>query len=63
MGKKCAICGKSPVTGNNVAHSNLKTRRVWEPNLQKVRVVIDGTPRKVLACTRCIRSGKVEKAL
>lgn len=63
MGRKCAICGKGPVTGNNVSHSHLKTKRVWEPNLQKVKAVIEGSPRKVLVCTRCIRSGNVQKAL
>ncbi|MGI6555490.1 MAG: 50S ribosomal protein L28 [Bacillota bacterium] len=63
MGRKCAICGKGPATGNNVSHSHLKTRRTWQPNLQKVKAIIDGSPRKVLVCTRCIRSGKIQKAL
>ncbi len=62
MGKRCAICGKGPVSGNNISHSHAKTRRVWRPNLQKVRAMIDGSPRKVLVCTRCIRSGNVQKA-
>ncbi|HHX94326.1 MAG TPA: 50S ribosomal protein L28 [Clostridia bacterium] len=63
MGRTCAICGKGPATGNNVSHSHVKTRRTWQPNLQKVKAIIDGSPRKVLVCTRCIRSGKIQKAL
>jgi large subunit ribosomal protein L28 len=48
--------------GNNVSHANNKTKRTWQPNLQKVRAVVGKTHRRVRACTRCIRSGKVTKA-
>lgn len=61
MSKICAICGKGPVYGNNVSHANNTTRRRWEPNLQRVRVVVDGVPKKIRVCTRCLRSGKVLK--
>ncbi|NLK00483.1 MAG: 50S ribosomal protein L28 [Clostridia bacterium] len=63
MGRKCAVCGKGPSTGNRISHSNRKTRRTWSPNLQKMRIVVDGTTRRTLVCTRCLRSGRVEKAL
>ncbi|HBT20043.1 MAG TPA: 50S ribosomal protein L28 [Peptococcaceae bacterium] len=63
MGRRCAICGKGPKTGHNVSHSNLKTKRVWAPNLQRVKILLNGTPRRALVCTRCIRSGKIQKAL
>lgn len=63
MGKKCAICGKGRATGNNVSHSHKKTKRVLYPNLQRVKTLVDGSPKRILACTRCIRSGKIEKAL
>ncbi len=62
MARICAICGKSPSTGNNVSHAHNKTRRRWLPNLQKVRMVTaNGTVVHVRACTRCIRSGAVVK--
>lgn len=61
MAQVCEICGKRPASGNNVSHSNRKTRRVWNPNLQKTRAVINGVVRRVRVCTRCIRSGRVTK--
>lgn len=61
MAQVCEICGKRPASGNNVSHSNRKTRRVWNPNLQRTRAVIDGVVRRVRVCTRCIRSGRVTK--
>ena len=63
MSRKCDICGKGPSFGNNVSHANNKTRTVWYPNLQKVRAVKNGSILTVKACTRCIRSGHVTKAL
>ncbi|MCD5397832.1 50S ribosomal protein L28 [candidate division NPL-UPA2 bacterium] len=61
MSKVCDICGKEPSTGHNVSHSHRKTKRRWLPNLQRVRAVVDGIPKKLRACTACIRSGKVQK--
>lgn len=62
MAKKCENCGKTPQSGNNVSHSNIKTKRRFEPNLQTVRHQSpDGSVRKVKLCTRCIRSGAVTK--
>ncbi len=63
MSKICEICGKGPSFGNNVSHANNKTRRIWNPNLQKVKAVRNGTVRSIRVCTRCIRSGHVTKAL
>ncbi|HME90017.1 MAG TPA: 50S ribosomal protein L28 [Myxococcaceae bacterium] len=62
MAWKCSICGKSPLVGHNVSHANNKTKRRTLPNLQKVRAVVDGCTQRVLACTRCIKAGKVVKA-
>ncbi|MDL2216280.1 50S ribosomal protein L28 [Desulfovibrio sp. OttesenSCG-928-M14] len=62
MAKKCENCGKIPQSGNLVSHSNIKTKRRFNPNLQSVRHQgADGSVRKVLLCTRCIRSGAVTK--
>ena len=60
--RQCAVCGKKPSVGNNVSHANNKTKRRWNPNLQRVKANLDGTVRYIKACTRCIRSGKVKKA-
>jgi large subunit ribosomal protein L28 len=62
MAKVCQICGKGPVTGNNVSHANNKTRRRWLPNLKKVHMVAaSGSSTRARVCTRCIRSGAVVK--
>jgi len=63
MAKICEVCGKKPVTGNNVSHSHHKTRRRWLPNLQRVRAVINGATKRVKVCTNCLKSGKVLKAI
>ncbi len=62
MARVCDICGKGPTYGNNVSHANNKTRRRWEPNLQRARVLVDGKPKRIRVCTSCLRSGKVTKA-
>ncbi len=61
LAKECEICGKKPVYGNNISHAHNTTRRRWEPNLQKVRALVEGVPKKIRVCTRCLRSGKVIK--
>lgn len=62
MARKCEHCGKIPQSGNLVSHSNIKTKRRFNPNLQSVRhQTPDGTVRKILLCTRCIRSGVAVK--
>ena len=63
MGKFCEVCGKGVVYGNNVSHSHLKTKRTWKPNIQRVRAVVEGEVKRVNVCTRCLRSGKVERAI
>lgn len=61
MSRKCDICGKGPMVGNNVSHAHNLTRRRWLPNLQKVRAKVNGTPQRLTVCTQCIRSGAVQK--
>jgi len=63
MARACEICGKSPVVGHNVSHSNIKTKRRWYPNLQRVHAIQKGTHRRIRVCTRCLRSGLVTKAV
>lgn len=62
MAKECAICGKKTVFGRNVSHAHNVTSRTMEPNLQRVRALVEGTVRRIAVCTRCLRSGKVTKA-
>ncbi len=62
MAKRCEICGKEPVAGKNVSHSNRHTPRMFRPNLQKVRVVMeDGSIKTMKVCTKCLKAGKVRK--
>jgi large subunit ribosomal protein L28 len=63
MSRVCEICGKGPSYGHNVSHANNKTRRVWYPNLHRVKVLRDNTVVRMKVCTRCIRSGKIVKPL
>ena len=56
------MCGKGPAFGNSRSHSMVATKRRFEPNLQKVRIQVGGTPRREYVCTRCLKSGKVLKA-
>lgn len=63
MSRKCEICGKGQVSGNNVSHSIRRTRRKWNANIQPVKVDENGTVRRISVCTRCLRSGKVSRAV
>ena len=61
MSRVCDICGKRSLVGNNVSHAHNKTKKVSRPNLQKVRALVDGRTKRITVCTRCLRSGKVQK--
>lgn len=62
MAKQCDICGKKPQVGNLVSHSNIKTKRRFNPNLQSVRHQYpSGQVQTISVCTRCLRSGAVVK--
>ena len=62
MSRKCAICGKGGVTEMQVSHSHIRTKKRYLPNIQKVKVLVNGTPTRLNVCTRCLRSGKVTRA-
>ena len=59
---RCYVCDRGVTFGNNVSHANNKTRRVWRPNLQVARILVDGKITKVKVCTRCLHAGKVQRA-
>lgn len=63
MSRACDLCGKGVQHGQNVSHAHNVTKRRWEVNLQTVRAVVQGKPRKLRVCTRCIRSGAVQKGM
>lgn len=59
---KCEVCAKELTFGNNVSHSNRKTSRTYRPNVQSVKVNDNGNTKSMNVCTRCLKSGKVERA-
>ncbi|MBI4403733.1 MAG: 50S ribosomal protein L28 [Deltaproteobacteria bacterium] len=61
MARRCAYCEKRPQVGNKVSHSNIKTKIRNFPNLQKVRVLLNGKIQRVYACTRCLRTNRIVK--
>jgi large subunit ribosomal protein L28 len=62
MARVCAVCAKGPTTGNNVSHANNRTKRRWYPNLQVVRVLVDGAPKRIRVCAQCLKSNRIKKA-
>ena len=60
---KCEVCGKAIVFGNNVSHSHRRSNRAYKPNVQRVKALVDGKPTHIYACTRCLRAGKVTRAV
>ena len=60
---KCEFCGKAVAFGIQVSHSHRRSNRTWKPNVKKVRAIVNGTPKRVNACPRCLRSGKVVRAV
>ena len=63
MAKVCAVCGKIPSFGRNRSHSMVATKRRFNPNLQRVRILVNGGARRSYVCARCLKAGKVQKAL
>ncbi|MBQ7798371.1 MAG: 50S ribosomal protein L28 [Clostridia bacterium] len=61
MSRVCAICGKGKASGNNVSHSNRKTKRTFEANVQKVSVEVNGKSTNQYLCTKCIKTSKKSK--
>ena len=63
---KCEICEKSLNYGNKLSitrsHISKRTSRTWKPNLRTVKTIVDGEPKKIKVCAKCLRSGKVTKA-
>ena len=62
MARACDVCGRQRSVGSKVSHANNKTKRIWRPNLQRVRAKVGTAAKRMLVCTRCLRSGRVLKA-
>jgi large subunit ribosomal protein L28 len=60
---KCDICGKGPQFGNKISHSHKTTKKKWLPNIQKVKVCINNSVKKINVCTKCLKAGKVKKSI
>lgn len=63
MAKFCEVCGKGTVHGHSITHADRKINRAWKPNVRRISVIVDGTPKKQFVCTRCMRSGKIQRAM
>jgi large subunit ribosomal protein L28 len=61
MPKVCEICGKGPVFGQSISHSHKATKKKWRPNLQRAKTQTDSGTKRIWVCTRCLRSGRVQK--
>ena len=61
MAKVCHSCGKGPAFGNSRSHSMVATKRRFNPNLQQMRILLNGSPTRAYVCTRCLKSGRVQK--
>ncbi|MCD6416197.1 MAG: 50S ribosomal protein L28 [Planctomycetes bacterium] len=76
MARVCEICGKGTTSGRKYSRRGRpkylggigikttgKSKRQFKPNLQRVRALVDGAPKRITVCARCIKSGKVVKAV
>ncbi|MBU1699605.1 MAG: 50S ribosomal protein L28 [Candidatus Eisenbacteria bacterium] len=61
MSRICDRCGKGIQFGNRVSHAHNVNKRIWKPNLQRVRVIVDGKPKRIRLCTDCIKSPDIQK--
>ncbi len=61
MASVCEICNKKPGFGMSLSHSHRRTKRRWNPNIQRVRAVVNGSNTRINVCTGCLKAGKVTK--
>ena len=55
------VCGKGPGFGHAISHSHRRTKRRFDPNIQRVRAMVNGTPKRLHVCTSCLKAGKVTR--
>ncbi len=59
---RCAICNKGAHFGKQVSHSHRRSNKMWKSNIKRVHVKVNGATKRMYVCTRCLRSGAVERA-
>ncbi len=62
MAANCDVCGKGPSFGHSVSHSHVRTKRRWNPNIQRVRAIVKGSPKRLNVCTSCLKADKVVRS-
>ena len=60
---KCDVCGKGVTFGIQVSHSHRRSNRTWKANVRTVKALVNGTPKTLQVCSRCLRSGKIVRAI
>jgi large subunit ribosomal protein L28 len=63
MAQRCDICGKGVQFGHNISHAHNVTKRRWNPNLQRVKAMVNGKPKRIMVCTSCLKSDRVQKMI
>ncbi|MGZ4119649.1 MAG: 50S ribosomal protein L28 [Actinomycetota bacterium] len=63
MAAVCDVCGRGPGFGMQVSHSHRRSPRRWNPNVQRVRALVNGHAKRMNVCTRCIKAGKIRRAI
>jgi large subunit ribosomal protein L28 len=63
MASVCDVCGKTPGFGMQVSHSHRRSPRRWNPNIQRVRALVNGAPKRLNVCTKCLKAGRVQRAV
>jgi large subunit ribosomal protein L28 len=63
MAAVCDVCGRGPRFGMQVSHSHRRSPRRWNPNIQRVRALVKGHAKRMNVCTRCIKAGKIQRAI
>lgn len=63
MARMCELCGKEVMVGHRISHAHNVSKRTWRPNLRSVRASLGGRTVRLKVCTRCLRSGRIRKAV
>lgn len=63
MANYCEVCGKGTMSGHSITHSDKKIKRKWKPNVKTITIMEKGKPKRKSVCTRCIKSGKIQKVI
>ncbi len=63
MASVCYICERKRQAGNKISHSNRHSKRRWKPNIKRVKAIVEGSPKSIYVCTKCLRSGKVIRSI